>query len=53
MQATDRPDVISIVQDTFIDIYYAYFIKPQEIGALKLEFDTNYGPRVRLSATVS
>ncbi len=34
------------MQDTYIDIYYIYFIKPEEIGALKLEFDTNYDPRV-------
>ncbi|KAK9915264.1 hypothetical protein WJX75_006854 [Coccomyxa subellipsoidea] len=33
--------------DTFIDIYYIYFIKPQEIGALKKEFDLNYDPRIR------
>lgn len=50
-----EPGVISdvLVQDTYIDIYYAYFIKPQEIGALKLEFDREYGPRVRLSMTLS
>lgn len=34
------------MQDTFIDIYYIYFIKPEEIGALKIEFDTHYDPRV-------
>ena len=34
------------VQDTYIDIYYVYFIKPEEIGALKREFDRNYDPRV-------
>ncbi|EIE19401.1 hypothetical protein COCSUDRAFT_44735 [Coccomyxa subellipsoidea C-169] len=33
--------------DTYIDIYYIYFIKPQEIGALKLEFDQNYDPRIK------
>ncbi|BDA43661.1 hypothetical protein COCOBI_04-6740 [Coccomyxa sp. Obi] len=32
--------------DAYIDIYYAYFIKPQELGALKLEFDLDYAPRI-------
>lgn len=40
------------MQDTFIDIYYVYFIKPQEIGALKKEFDLNYDPRVGLDPLV-
>ncbi|CAL8468392.1 g7932 [Coccomyxa elongata] len=34
--------------DTYIDIYYAYFIKPQEIGALNLEFDREYGPILKI-----
>ena len=30
------------VQDTFIDIYYIYFLKLDELAALKQAYDVNY-----------
>lgn len=37
----------SALQDTYIDIFFMYFIKMDEVGHLKQEYDVNWGPIVR------